>query len=104
MTTSDLWIKNVSGGRSLGRHGGLISSASEVAWVLLDFIDAGRATTHQDHRDVTDIEATVTGDLLIEIFRETEKRTGKTLLERDGHPSIQCVNEDDTYHIQFIEF
>jgi hypothetical protein len=70
----------------------------------LDFIDAGRATTHRDHRDVTDIEAAVTGDLLIEIFTETEKRTGKTLLERDGHPSIQCVNEDDTYHIRFIEF
>jgi hypothetical protein len=41
---------------------------------------------------------------LMEIFTETEKRTGKTLLERDGHPSIQCVNEDDTYHIRFIEF
>ena len=94
MTTTDLWIKNLSGGRSLGQHGGLISSASQVAWVLLDFIKAGKATAHPDHHDVTDIESIVSGDVLIEIFREAEKQTGTTLLERDGHPSIQCVNRE----------
>ena len=104
MTTTDLWIKNLSGGRSLGQHGGLISSASQVAWVLLDFIDAGKAVAHPEHCDVTDIESTVSGDLLIEILRETEKRTGETLLERNGDSSIQCVNSDDTYEIRFIEF
>ena len=94
----------MSGGRSLGQHGGLISSASHVAWVLLDFIKAGKATAHPDHCGITDIESTVSGEVLIEVFRETEKRTGETLFERDGHPSIQCVNNDDTYQIVFIEF
>ncbi len=100
MTTTDLWIRNLSGGRSLSQHGGLISSASQVAWVLLDFIDTGKATAHPDHCEITDLESM----LLIEILRETEKRTGTTLLERNGHSSIQCVNEGDTYRIRFSEF
>src|SRR6476660_2342514 len=104
MTTSDLWITNLSGGRSLSRHGGLISSASQVAWVLLDFIAAGNATAHPDHCDISDIDSTVSGDVLIEVFRETEKHTGRTLLEEDGHSTIEYVNQDDTYRIRFIEF
>ncbi|RDH76905.1 hypothetical protein DVS77_18910 [Mycolicibacterium moriokaense] len=104
MTTTDLWITNLSGGRSLGQHGGLISSASQVAWVLRDFIDAGKASAHPDHCSITDIESTVSGDVLIDIFRETEKRTGTTLLEGDNHGSIDCVNKGDTYRIRFIEF
>ena len=44
------------------------------------------------------------GGLLIEIFRETKKQIGRPLLERDGHSSIQRVDKDDTYRIDFIEF
>ena len=101
MTTSDLWIKNLSGGRRLGQHGGMVSHASYVAWVVLDFIEAGRVDARYD---ITDIDAVTTGELLIEIFREAEKQYGVTLTERDGQRSIDCVSADDIYHVLFTEF
>jgi hypothetical protein len=104
MTTTDLWITNLSGGQSLYQHGGLFGSASDVALTLVDFIEAGRATAHPDHNGVTDLESTVSGDLPLELLRETEKRTTKPLIERDGHSSIQRIHTDHCYRIRFIEF
>lgn len=104
MTTTDLWITNLSGGPSLHQHGGLFGPASDVAWVLLDFIQAGNATAHPDHAAVSDLESTVAGDVLIELLHEAETRSGTTLLEGDGHPTIQRVNREHRYRIQFIEF
>jgi hypothetical protein len=104
MTTTDLWIKDLSGGRSLAQHGGLFGPASDVAHVLLDFIKAGRATAHPDHADVVDLESTVSGDLLIDLLRETEKRTDRSLTEADGSPTMNCVNRSHRYQIRFIEF
>lgn len=104
MTTSDLWITNLSGGPSLYQHGGLFGPASEVAWVLLDFIEAGKAEAHPDHAGVTDLESTVSGDLLLEILHEAERQSGKTLVESDGHATIQRVDREHRYRIAFIEF
>lgn len=104
MTTTDLWITNLSGGPSLRQHGGLFGSASEVAWTLMDFIEAGRATASPDHAGVTDLESTVSGELLLELLRETEKRTTEPLKEGDGHPSIPRVHSDHRYRIRYIEF
>jgi hypothetical protein len=104
MTTTDLWITNLSGGPSLYQGGGLFSPGADVAWVLLDFVKAGRATLHPDHADVANLQSTVSGSLLIELFVEAEKQTGKRLTERDGEPSINRINPDDVYQINFIEF
>jgi hypothetical protein len=97
-------MTNLSGGQSLRQHGGLFGPASAVAWVLLDFVKAGRATAHPHHAGVTDLESTVSGGLLAEIIREAEKRTGRTLLEEDGSATIGRVNRTDRYCIRFIEF
>ena len=104
MTTSDLWITNLSGGQSLHLHGGLFGPASDVAYVLMNFIKAGEATAHPDHASITGLESTVSGDLLIELLRETEKRTAKPPTEGDGHASTQRVNRDYRYRIRSIEF
>ncbi|MDO3634443.1 hypothetical protein [Mycolicibacterium arseniciresistens] len=101
MTTSDLWIKNLSGGQSLGQHGGMVSHASYVAWVVLDFIAADRVDARYA---ITDIDTVVSGELLLEIFHEAEKQYGVTLTERDGERSIDCVSADDTYRVLFTEF
>jgi hypothetical protein len=104
MTTTDLRITNLSGGQSLHLHGGLFGPASDVAYVLMDFITAGKVTAHPDHAGVTDLAATVSGDLLIELLRETEKRTAKPPTEGDAHASTQRVNRDHRYRIRSIEF
>jgi hypothetical protein len=70
----------------------------------MDFIEAGRATAHPDHSGVTDLESTVSGELLLELLRETEKRTTEPLKGGDGHPSIQRVHSDHRYRISYIEF
>jgi hypothetical protein len=97
-------MTNLSGGQSLHQHGGLFGPASAVAWALLDFIKAGRATAHPNHAGVADLESTVSGGLLVEIIREAEKRTGRRLLEEDGSATIGRVNRTDRYCIRFIEF
>jgi hypothetical protein len=104
MTTSDLWINDLSGGQSLGQHGGLISPATSVAGVLWDFINAGKAKAKAGHFNVADLESNVSGDLLIEIFTETERRTGRPLIESDGRRSIECVTPEHLYEVVWIEF
>jgi hypothetical protein len=104
MTTTDLWITNLSGGQSLHLHGGLFGPASAVAWVLMDFIAAGRATAHPDHADVADLEATVSGNLLVELLQETARRSTKPPTEGDGHDIVHRVNREHRYRIRFIEF
>jgi hypothetical protein len=81
-----------------------VRPASDVAYVLMDFIKAGRATAHPDHADVVDLESTVSGDVLIDLLRETEKRTDRSLTEADGRPTINCVNQSHRYQIRFIEY
>ena len=97
--TTDLWVKDLSGGRGLRQHGGLFGTASDVAYVLWDFIKAGKATAHPDHAEVIDIESTVSGELLIEMLRVTERNTGRRLTESDGSRSIDCVDRTHRYHI-----
>ncbi|KAA0098885.1 hypothetical protein CIW49_13475 [Mycolicibacterium sp. P1-18] len=81
-------------------HGDLFGSASDVAYVVMDFIAAGRATAHPDHAGVTDLEATVPGDVLVDLLRETETRTGKPL--PDASPLR--VDRDHRYRVTFVEF
>lgn len=104
MTTTDLWIRNLSGGRSLYQHGGLSGPALDTASVLLDFIAEGKATAHPDHHDVCDIESVMSGAVLLELLRETEKRSGRQLVESDGVPTISCVVTGHRYEITYIEF
>lgn len=104
MTTTELWIRNLSGGRSLSQHGGLSGPALDVAAVLLDFIAAGKATAHPEHRDICDIESVMSGSDLHELLRETEKRSGKQLVESDGDPTLSCVEMSHRYRITYIEF
>lgn len=104
MTTTDLWITDLSGGRGLHQHGGLFGAASDVAYVLQDFIKAGKATAHLDHAEVIDIESTVSGELLLEMLRVTERSTGKRLTESDGSLSVDCVDPTHRYCIRYIEF
>ena len=104
MTTTDLWIRDLSGGRHLGQHGGLFSAALDVASVLLDFINEGRVTTTNGQFDVTNIESRMSGELLIEVFLETERRSGTELTESDGRRSVECVSPDHVYEIKYIEF
>src|SRR4051812_41335104 len=79
-------------------HGGLFGSASDVADVLVDFIAAGRAAAHSDHAGVTDLEATVPGDVLVDLLCEAETRTGKPL--PDASPLR--VNRDHRYRVTFV--
>ncbi|MCP9274004.1 hypothetical protein [Mycolicibacterium arenosum] len=104
MTTTDLWIKDLSGGRGLRQRGGLFGPASDVAYVLWDFIKAGKATAHPDHAEVIDIESTVSGELLIKMLRVTERSTGKRLTESDRSRSVDCVDPTHHYRIRYIEF
>ena len=103
MTTTDLWIKNLSGGRSMHQSGGLFGPASDIARTLEDFVAAGRAMLHPDHTDICDLESTMSGDVLIELLRETESRTSR-LLEQDGTSTIDAVHNDHQYEVRFIEF
>ena len=104
MTTTDLWITNLSGGRSLYQHGGLFGPAIDVASVLLNFIAEGRVSAHPDHHDGCDIESEMSGESLIELLKETEARTGHKLRERDGTLTVSHVESDDSYRIVYIEF
>lgn len=104
MTTTELWIKNLSGGRSLYQHGGLFGPAIDVASVLLDFIAAGKATAHPDHHDVCDIESVMTGTELLELLREAETRSGRKLVESNGNSTVSSVVTGHRYQITYIEF
>lgn len=103
MTTTDLWITDLSGGPSLGQHGGGVSPAGYVSDVLLDFIRSGKATAKPGHAHPADLELDISGHLLIEVFAETERRTGQALIEGDGRRSIECVAPDHLYHAVYLD-
>lgn len=104
MTTTDLWITNLSGGRSLYQHGGLFGPALDVSSVLLDFIAVGKATAHPDDHDICDIESVMSSAELLELLREAEKQFGRQLVESDGTPTVSCVVTGHRYRVTYIEF
>ncbi len=103
MTTTDLWIADLSSGKRLGQHGGLFSPALDVASVLLDLINAGKLTPNGPV-NVTNIELRMRGHQLIEVFLETERQTGRTLTESNGRRSTDCVTPGHLYEVAYSEF
>jgi hypothetical protein len=98
----DMSMKDLSGGPDLYQVG---NSASNVAFVLSDFITAGRATANVGHDGITNVETTVGGDVLIEAIAEAEREyPGGPIQNEDGCRTSESVTPGHTYKVSYVEF
>jgi hypothetical protein len=107
MTTYDLWITDLSGGPSLDHHG---YSALDVAMVLTDFINSGKATADPEHDGITNVETTIGGIVLLEAFAEVDRQQKKryggqsTVGDDTRRRTSESVTPEHSYNVRYLEF
>ena len=105
MTTYDFWINDLDrsrGGPTLSRSG-RGDFANHLGWTLWDFIRDGRAPKDPQYCHVTHLKTVISGDVLAEVFRETERVKKCVLRQSDGTRSVGLIDSAHRYEITFIE-
>lgn len=106
MTTFDFWVTDLDaprGGAALSRSG-RDAHAHYLGWTLWEFLGTGRAPRDPKHCNVADIKTVVSGEVLAEIFRETERTQECVLRLPDGRSSVDVIDPAHRYEITFLEF
>lgn len=104
MTTYDFWVTDLdsSSGPDLSR-GGRDQLAHRLGWTLWEFFGDGRATADPKQCHNAHFRTVVTGDVLAEVFRATERSEKHVFRQPDRTLSVDAIEPTHQYEITFIE-